>query len=65
MVSDPRKGSAHLSSHGLVLHQRHPHQWGVHWLGGLLSRDDGVLVHGVCLGHNGFAREETLDEGID
>ena len=40
-------------------------RWDVHWLDGLLSRDDGVLVLGVCLGRDNFAREETLDEGID
>ena len=40
-------------------------QWGVHWLDGLLSRDDGVLVLGVSLGRDNLAREETLDKGID
>ena len=40
-------------------------RWDAHWLDGLLSRDDGVLVLGVCLGRDNLAREETLDEGID
>ena len=40
-------------------------QWGAHWLDSLLSRDNGVLVHGVSLGHDNLARKETLDEGID
>ena len=53
----------------LVLRQRHPLddtlttcRRGAHQLQveGLLHRDDGVLVLGVCLGH-----EETLDEGIN